>query len=645
MAYVRLDSSPDRLPSPDYIRMSEVEEQKEDGAVNAPTSAATMSSSSNRNNQPPQSADTKPDVDRDAIEGILPLPMPEPSASHVSVHKEMDEDEVAAAEHSGAALSPKSHGESSSQEPSALRMAEWKEAVTAAASSSSPGAPAGSVGVIHPDSSIPPTLVAFINFRSGGRKGEAMTKVMVEELGAEYVYDLIAEKGPSRGLRRWKGTPNLRVVIGGGDGSINWVLSQMRMEGMTDVPVGCIPLGTGNDASRAFGWGYSNPSKKKMKQNLQRMKSCPPESMMRYDRFHMLIQYEHAVSEEFARTLPDCLRPVTKREDIPPFERKAQKMALPVVAASTATKSKSNGKHQPHEEKRPQPQHAASIDVDAHEQGYNVQAISLADRDQQGQNEQNHDPDRTSSDIPLKRLPHDVQQSEARAEADADADGAASADIPRLPPSGPGAIFGGEFNNYLSFGVDAQIQGWFHHAREGSCRPCFCCRPCNMAWMGCMGFTNCVSCASKNLNEAGVAIEVRNETGRWVALPLPKNLRSIVLLNTPTYGGGRFLWGRDPTNKSPRSPKKFECSPQRQRFDDGLFEIVAITSIWHLGGIMGKMTRGMRLAQVNEARITFQGRVWTQTDGEPFLDYPSTYHIRPLKSQLMLTRPERVVHT
>jgi diacylglycerol kinase family enzyme len=57
-------------------------------------------------------------------------------------------------------------------------------------------------------------------------------------------------------LRKFKGTPNLRVVIGGGDGSINWVLSCMLAEGMTDVPAGCIPLGTGNDSSRAFGWGY-----------------------------------------------------------------------------------------------------------------------------------------------------------------------------------------------------------------------------------------------------------------------------------------------------------------------------------------------------------------------------------------------------
>lgn len=70
------------------------------------------------------------------------------------------------------------------------------------------------------------------------------------------VIDILLFRVPS--LRKFKGTPNLRVVIGGGDGSINWVLSGMRAEEMTDVPAGCIPLGTGNDSSRAFGWFASH---------------------------------------------------------------------------------------------------------------------------------------------------------------------------------------------------------------------------------------------------------------------------------------------------------------------------------------------------------------------------------------------------
>ena len=82
-------------------------------------------------------------------------------------------------------------------------------------------------------------MIAFINFHSGGKTGEKLAADLVKELGRDHVFDLKGDRGPTRGLRLFKGTPNLRVVIGGGDGTINWVLSTMRMEGMTDVPAGC----------------------------------------------------------------------------------------------------------------------------------------------------------------------------------------------------------------------------------------------------------------------------------------------------------------------------------------------------------------------------------------------------------------------
>jgi hypothetical protein len=157
--------------------------------------------------------------------------------------------------------------------------------------------------------------------------------------------------------------------------------------------------------------------------------------------------------------------------------------------------------------------------------------------------------------------------------------------------------------------------------------------------MGCFGFTNFISCASSPLD---ASVEVRDENGLWVDVPLPPGLRTIVLLNTPTYGGGRRLWGLDDPNKPTPAPKEWECRSQRQALDDGLIEIVGITSTWHLGKIMGKFSRGVRLAQVNEARLTFRSLVHAQADGEPYRDAPCTYHIRPLKPQTMMTRPEKM---
>ncbi|CAL5439096.1 unnamed protein product [Camellia sinensis] len=55
----------------------------------------------------------------------------------------------------------------------------------------------------------------------------------------------------------------LRVVVTGGDGMVGWVLGslgELHKQGREPVlPTAIIPLGTGNDLSRSFGWGGSFP--------------------------------------------------------------------------------------------------------------------------------------------------------------------------------------------------------------------------------------------------------------------------------------------------------------------------------------------------------------------------------------------------
>lgn len=160
--------------------------------------------------------------------------------------------------------------------------------------------------------------------------------------------------------------------------------------------------------------------------------------------------------------------------------------------------------------------------------------------------------------------------------------------------------------------------------------------------MGVLGATNFLGCQADPLD---VSVEVRDDSGQWVSLPLPPDLRTIVCLNTPTYAGGRFLWGKD-DRKKPSKPKQWECQPQRQAPDDGLFEIVGITGTLHLGMIMVELSRGIRLAQVSEARLTFAKPIWCQADGEPFREVnPVTYHIRPLQPSTVMIRPEKAIRS
>jgi len=637
-----------------------------------------------------------------AASPLMLNPNPSPSASHVNFHTQQDEDVAASPlagpvrtatadeeedelEHQTAEaaemvrLSPKDHSSSLSHEEEEKSGApadrprhdrpQW-DRVEVPLGTDEPVAGSHARAVEHkagadviradaPDG--PPVLIAFVNMDSGGKTGKAMATELIELLGKDRVFDLKADKGATRGLRLFKHVPNLRVVIGGGDGSINWVLSCMLAEGMTDVPAGCIPLGTGNDSSRAFGWGFKFPGAKKVRKMVERMKRA--KEFVKYDRWHSFAQYDVPVTEEFADALPASLRPVRSPADLPTFFRHPKTISLPSPPPGD--------KVQPFEAK-PRPHRAATIDQDAAEEGYNFTAVQLAERLEAAGIEQAKQGTPVGPDAALNASnvqlygsssagvspdsgvahahphhPHSRPLSPAGSPVPAAvAASAAAAVVPagvdgeHRREQGPGRTFGGQFNNYLSWGIDAQIQNQFHVKRE-SCRQCFCGRICNMAWMGCFGFGNLVTCAARELD---ASLEVRDENGLWVDVPIPPGTRSIVLLNTPTYGGGRRLWGLDDPDKPTPPPREFECRSQRQALDDGLIEIVAVKSMWHLSMIMGQMSRGVRLAQVNEARVTFRsGPVYCQADGEPFLESPPvTYHVRPLKPQTMLTRPEKM---
>ena len=59
---------------------------------------------------------------------------------------------------------------------------------------------------------------------------------------------------------RGEARAQVRVVACGGDGTVKWVISELSKVKCLSVPIGVIPFGTGNDFSRAFGWGASPPN-------------------------------------------------------------------------------------------------------------------------------------------------------------------------------------------------------------------------------------------------------------------------------------------------------------------------------------------------------------------------------------------------
>ena len=65
-------------------------------------------------------------------------------------------------------------------------------------------------------------------------------------------------------VNKYIGKSNIRVIIGGGDGTVLWVVGEMIKSNVDfeKCPIGILPFGTGNDFSRCLGWGGKERDKK-----------------------------------------------------------------------------------------------------------------------------------------------------------------------------------------------------------------------------------------------------------------------------------------------------------------------------------------------------------------------------------------------
>ncbi|KAK8597992.1 hypothetical protein V6N13_095384 [Hibiscus sabdariffa] len=121
-------------------------------------------------------------------------------------------------------------------------------------------------------------MIIFINSRSGGRQGPELKDRLLELLSEEQILDL-QEMDPNDFVRYGLGClekhakngdacakeirEKIRVVVAGGDGTVGWVLGCLAGLHKTSQepvpPVAIIPLGTGNDLARSFGWVSAFP--------------------------------------------------------------------------------------------------------------------------------------------------------------------------------------------------------------------------------------------------------------------------------------------------------------------------------------------------------------------------------------------------
>ena len=90
-------------------------------------------------------------------------------------------------------------------------------------------------------------------------------------------------------------------------------------------------------------------------------------------------------------------------------------------------------------------------------------------------------------------------------------------------------------------------------------------------------------------------------------IPLPPNLEGLMVLNTPSYGGGSDLW--DEQRKAPLSSRLRYMHGEAQpiAMDDGLFEVVGVTDVVHLALTLGGLSNGVRICQGRQLRLYAPG--------------------------------------
>lgn len=103
--------------------------------------------------------------------------------------------------------------------------------------------------------------IAFVNCGSGGNEGQRVLDHLKHEIGDENVFDIKEDKGPDRGLetRAADPTEDTNIIVAGGDGTFSWVANAVEKKNLSHCRLIVIPLGSGNDMSRALGWGKKFP--------------------------------------------------------------------------------------------------------------------------------------------------------------------------------------------------------------------------------------------------------------------------------------------------------------------------------------------------------------------------------------------------
>ena len=168
---------------------------------------------------------------------------------------------------------------------------------------------------------------------------------------------------------------------------------------------------------------------------------------------------------------------------------------------------------------------------------------------------------------------------------------------------------------FFSVGFDASIAMQFHQLRERT--PC-CADSVTKIVAGhtVLGFAEAFA-ARKYLRPGVLSLRV---DGREVAIP--PGARTLQFFNIHSSATGIDFFGCD----EPSTPEELQ-EYEPPNIGDGLIEIVATMSAWHLGAIRLGFGHSHRVAQGASVEMVLREPLPVQVDGEPWLQPPAVIHV------------------
>jgi len=475
----------------------------------------------------------------------------------------------------------------------------------------------------------PPSVVLFSNSRSGGGQGKRVLDALGAVLGASNVFDLGENPHPERILASddlvaaAQKPPGLRIVVCGGDGTMTWIMAAIDLvkerRSLGDAHrfyVAMMPLGTGNDLARTFGWGGKFRSACLQPAWVDAAKKARPVPLDRW-----LVSVMPSAEGQKSEKLLDVPEVFSVHE----FEATAE-----AGAPKSRHTTLKEGRH--HSVRLTETSVANLVQHDAEMRKPDAGGARLESDAFEGAVAERHSfEDRGDATKALMQA--HVKPSESV-----------------LKLGGSWRSYDGTFSNYFSLGVDAAGAHAFHSARRAN--PARFSSPLKnqalYAWLGACatgGLCGCKGPPPKLAEVSKLLARVDGEAG-WREVPVPRGCRGLIVLNLQSYAGGRDLWGpksacRD-TALCCASAQDVANAAAAPACDDGVLEVVVADDVFSMGATLvatnGLGGRAKRLIRAKELRITTRERVFMQIDGEPWLQPPATVHLKCFGQSTVLKR-------